>query len=322
MSDLLIGIDLGGTNLRVGTITPHGELLEVISEPIEAAQGPQAGIDKTSRMIEALLHRSSKHTLLGIGIGATGPVIRERGTIQNPYTLPTWEDVDIVTPIRERFSVPVSLENDADAAALGESWVGAGRGMHRMAAVTIGTGIGTALIVDGKVYRGVDGWHPEGGHMVIDPAGPPCYCGSNGCWESLMAGPAIARRAQIAADQQGGRMLSLAGGVLDNIDARILIQAAHEGDFPARRVVEELSTYLRLGLVNIIMLYLPDGIVLSGGVMRSYDAFSAGIEEALCRHGAVVPIRRVKIIKTQIEGQSGVIGAARSVLNLIEEQPL
>jgi glucokinase len=322
MDDLLIGIDLGGTNLRVGAVTPQGEVLDIISEPFDAARGPQVGIDKICGIITALRDRTMGRGLRGIGIGATGPVVRERGVIQNPYTLPTWEDVDIVSPVCNRFSVPVNLENDADAAALGEYWMGAGRGLRRLAAVTVGTGIGTALILDGKVYRGAEGWHPEGGHMVIDPSGPACYCGSHGCWESLAAGPAIALQAQAVAAQEGGGMLRLTDGKLNLIDARILVKAARQGDPPARRLVEKISTYLGLGLVNICMLYFPDGIVLSGGVMRSYEVFAPGIQQVLAHHDAVVPMDKVKIVKTQIEGQSGVIGAARSVLNLIEEQAL
>ena len=115
-----------------------------------------------------------------------------RGTINNPYTLPTWEDVPIVDFLVDRFGVPVSLENDADAAALGEYWQGAGRDVQRLCAVTVGTGIGTAYILHGKIVRGNGGWHPEGGHMIIDPSGPQCYCGAKGCWESLASGSAIA----------------------------------------------------------------------------------------------------------------------------------
>jgi glucokinase len=317
---ILIGIDLGGTNVRVGAVTPAGELLAWKMAPIEAASGPQAGVAKIAGMIDALLGSLPGAVPAGIGIGSTGPIDRERGAIQNPYTLPSWVDVDIASPLRARFKAPVVLENDADAAALGEAWAGAGRGMRRMAMVTVGTGIGTGLVLDGKIYRGMDGIHPEGGHMLIDPAGPECYCGAHGCWESLVAGPGIARMASAAAAEAGGMMLDLAGGDAAQVDARTLVQAARQYDPMAIRVAERVAFYLGLGLANIILLTLPDGIVLGGGVMAEYDLFAPGIRAVLDRHNTMVPASRVQIQTAQLAGQSGVFGAARAVQNELEEQ--
>ena len=121
-----------------------------------------------------------------------------RGLILNPGTLPGWVDVPIADYLAERFQAPACLENDADAAALGEYWMGAGRGVSRLYAVTVGTGIGTACILDGGVYRGQNGFHPEGGHQIVDPTGPECYCGGKGCWESWASGTAIADAARRA----------------------------------------------------------------------------------------------------------------------------
>ncbi len=318
MGDIAIGIDLGGTNVRAGAVTTVGELLGWQTAPIQATEGPTAGVERILTVVESL-QRSlpGAPRLVGIGMGSTGPLDRERGLIQNPYTLPGWADVDVLSPIRARFGVPVTLENDADAAALGEAWVGAGRGMKRLAAVTVGTGLGFAMIIDGQIYRGMDGVHPEGGHMLIDPAGPECYCGARGCLESLVAGPGIARMASTAAAEQGGLMLSLAAGDPVKVDARTMVSAARQGDPVALAVAGRVARYLGIGLLNIMLIFYPDGIVLSGGVMEEYDLFDPGIQAVIAAQRGMVPAERVQILQTRLNGQSGVLGAARAILNEI-----
>jgi glucokinase len=318
MADIAIGIDLGGTNVRAGAVTPAGELLGWQTAPIRATEGPAAGVERILLLIESLLASLPGEThLLGIGMGSTGPLDRERGLIQNPYTLPGWADVDVLSPIWARFNVPVTLENDADVAALGEAWVGAGRGMKRLAAVTVGTGIGFAMIIDGQIYRGMDGVHPEGGHMLIDPAGPECYCGAHGCWEVLVAGPAIGRLASEMAAELGGQMLALANGDPAKVNARTLIAAARQGDPTALAAVDRVARYLGIGLLNIMLIFYPDGIVLSGGVMEEYDLFAPGIQAVIAAQHGMVPAERVQILQTRLNGQSGVLGAARAILNEI-----
>jgi glucokinase len=322
MPEIAIGIDLGGTNVRAGAVTPAGDLLCWESTPIRAADGPAAGIERILALVDNVVRTlpgPASH-LVGIGVGSTGPLDRERGAIQNPYTLPGWSDVDILTPLRERFHAPAVLENDADSAALGEAWVGAGCGMQRLAAVTVGTGIGFAFILDGQIYRGMDGVHPEGGHMLIDPAGPECYCGARGCMEILVSGPAIGRFASRAAAEKGGEMLALAGGDPARVDARVMVRAARRGDPVAAGLVAQVAHYLGIGLLNIMLLYLPDGIVLSGGVMEEYDLFAPGVQAVIDRQQGMIPAGRVRILQSGLNGQSGVFGAARAVLNEINHE--
>lgn len=315
--EITVGVDLGGTNVRAGAVTAEGQLLEWAETLIEARRGPQAGVERIASLVEKV---SAGRKLLAVGIGATGPIDRQRGAIQNPYTLPTWEDVDIVQPLRQAFGVPVALENDADAAALGEWWQGAGRGVQRLLAVTVGTGIGTAFIYRGHIYRGVEGWHGEGGHMRLDPNGPPCYCGGRGCWESLAAGPAIARDLQAAVRQKpSSRMLELAGGEVSRVDAAVMAQAARQGDPLALEWTARLGAIYGMGLVNLILLLLPDAIVLGGGVMRSFDLFEEPIRAAAASVQPVVPAERVTIQPAQLGQQAGVLGAARAALDLLQE---
>ena len=316
---IFIGIDLGGTNVRVGTVTPTGEVTTWVEEPIEASQGPEAGVEKIAGLIERVTDEAGGW-LQAIGIGSTGPVDRSLGSIQNPYTLPTWENVNIVSMLQDRFGVPVTIENDADAAALGESWVGAGRGLPRLCMVTIGTGVGTAFIQDGKIYRGVGGAHCEGGHMILDPSGPECYCGARGCWESLASGPALGVYAREQAALHPTLMTALAGGDFEKIHAAVVADAARRGDSLAVEVIDRAANYIALGLVNLITLFLPDCIVLTGGVMRSFDLMEARIRSVIARHNIMSPVEKVTLRLAALGQQAGMIGAAQAAMQMMDER--
>lgn len=309
---IYIGVDLGGTNVRAGAITPAGVLLASQTAPIDALAGPEAGLGKIAGLIEAVSAAATGRPLLGIGIGSTGPLDLERGAIQNPYTLPGWEDVSIVAPLQERFGVPVALENDADAAALGEAWMGAGGGAQRLMMVTIGTGVGTGLVIDGRIYRGVGNAHPEGGHILLLPGGPECYCGARGCWESLVAGPSIARTACEHPRLKSSALYTLCEGDLERIDAALVFAAARQGDPLANELVDQTATFIGLGLVTIMMLTLPDCIILTGGVLRSYDLMEGRIQAVIARHNVIIPAGQVRLRLAALGQQAGMFGAARA----------
>lgn len=320
--DSVIGVDLGGTHIRAGALDFQGKVLGWAESAIEARKGPEAGVKRIEAIVRAALEDAGSPILRGIGIGSTGPLDREKGAIQNPYTLPTWEDVDIISPLERAFGVPALLENDADAAALGEYWQGAGQGVQRLAMVTIGTGVGWALIHKGEVYRGIDGLHPEGGHIILDPAGPLCYCGSHGCWEILAAGPAIGLRAQQAVRAAGTPtlLLDLAGGELERIDGRLAAEAAAAGDPLAREVMETTAYYIGLGLINVIRLFLPERILLTGGVFHSYDLFRPTIEAMLAEHKAFGPVEKIEVRMAELGQRAGVTGAGYAILKELEKE--
>ncbi|HSG55765.1 MAG TPA: ROK family protein [Paracoccaceae bacterium] len=305
-----IGVDLGGTRVRAGVITEAGELLGQ-SEAGIAGVGPDRGLiiiqDLIAQLTEAL-----DAPIAGIGIGATGPIDRARGVINNPYTLEGWVEVPILESLQSRFGVPARLDNDANAAALGELWQGAGRGAHRMYAVTIGTGVGTSYIVDGRLQRGAGEVHPEGGHQLIDPDGPECYCGQRGCWESLIAGPSIARRARQVAEARGWKPTADDSG--SRFEARKLAWAARRGDAFAEQVLHEVALDLGRGLVNIILLFVPEVIVLGGGVMESSDLFLPTVLEVIRTEHPMVPFDQVRIAPAQLGDRAGLFGGARMIL--------
>ena len=337
MMDIVIGIDIGGSMVRMGVIDMQSELLALRESPIEARRGPQEGLERIAGLIEELLHDENVEgttktiSLRGIGIGCTGPVDLVQGVVNNPYTLPTWENVPLRTWLEERFGVPATLENDADMAALGEYWKGAGKGVRRLYAVTVGTGIGTALIVDGQIYRGLDGSHPEGGHHVIDPSGPPCYCGANGCWEILASGPAIARLARDTIEafrdiegkdnegQRQGEAVGMRESPLlemddDHIDTRTVAELALNDDALAMKIMDKAAYYFSLGVVNIVMLFAPDLIVLSGGVMRNAELFMPTLMKTLQQNNEIVPADKVQIRQTELGSYAGLFGAAYKIL--------
>ena len=295
---IAIGVDLGGTLVRVGAFDSDGQLLGQ-NEASIASIAPDNGLGLIEQLIQATSDYVHASSLLGIGIGATGPVDAVRGIINNPYTLKGWSNVPIVEKLNKTFHVPVRLENDADAAALGEYWQGAGREAKRLYAVTVGTGVGTSLIVDGKIYRGVDGAHPEGGHQLIDPNGPECYCGHRGCWESLISGSAISSHAR-------GET---------NMDAGSVAEAARAGDPAALSIMQKAARDFSLGIVNIISFFVPDVIVLSGGVMKSADLFLPTLEETLKTPNPMVPFDRVHILPAQLGYYAGLYGGAYIILS-------
>lgn len=294
----LFGVDIGGTKIAAAAVTPGGEITARTEIEARAAEGAPRVV---ARLVRALHTIEQNDKLLGIGIGCTGPVDPRTGHIMNPYTLPSWEDVDIVSPLAEAFQTPVVLENDCDAAALGEFWRGAAQGAQNAIYITVGTGIGAGLILQGKLYRGVGMVAGEFGHTTIDYAGLPCYCGARGCVEMYASGPAIAKAYQ---SRTGASPVS----------ARDVIKAARRGDAGASAVIGQAASYLGIGLANLISLLAPDVIVLGGGVMQAFDTFEPTIRETIKRNVAMVPWQQVKIARAALGENAGVVGAAKAFL--------
>jgi len=291
-------IDIGGTKIAIGIVDETGRVLARSECPTEADKGLQAGLN---RMV-VMLRQAEMETGLpiqGIGIGCTGPVMPELGTIGDVEFLPGWEGANLVGELSGIFQVPAAIENDADAAALGEWAWGAGRGTRSFLLITVGTGIGGGIVLDGKLYRGVNGSHPEVGHHVVDPTGPLCFCGAHGCLESLASGPGMERWAQSNHPQEEWR------------SARQLCTAAEQGDPLAKTAVERTARYLGLGMANLVTLFSPDMIALGGGLLQSYHLFRDPIEETIHTNCGLVPHHLVKVKPATLGDRVGLAGAAR-----------
>jgi glucokinase len=302
---MIASIDMGGTKIAVGLVDRSGTIHAQRTAPTASMATPEAGLSAISAMLHSMVDETGA-TLEGIGIGCTGPVYPLTGTVGWVEFLPGWEGANLVAPLENAFGVPAALENDADAAALGE-WVwGAGQGTQTFMLVTVGTGIGAGLISGGRLYRGVDSAHPEIGHMVIDPAGPHCLCGAHGCWESLASGPSMARLAQARHPQGLYR------------SAAELCAAALEGDEHAQQAVERTAYYLGLGLANLVTLFTPEVIALGGGLMQALPQFRPAIDAVIDRMCKLVPKEQVRIVPAHFGAQAGLVGAARVGLEAIQ----
>ena len=293
-------VDIGGTKIAVGVVDDNGKVLSRMDAPTD----PNRYSDSIE-LIAHMLRRTSQKAganLTGIGIGSTGPVDPMRGEFGDVDFLPGWRGKSPVKDLSTVFGVRVALENDGDAAALAEAGWGAGRNRSRLIYVTVGTGIGGGIVLDGKLYRGVDGAHPEVGHHVIDPGGPQCTCGFRGCWESLAAGPAMAAWLQHNAPADYPHR---------DLTARRIFELAREGDAWAVKSVETEAFYLGLGLANLINLFTPDAIVLSGSIMKSSDLLLDRVR-ALIRSGCrFVPAEKTELTLASLGDDTNLIGAAR-----------
>jgi glucokinase len=290
-------IDIGGTKIAVGIVAGDGRVVSRLECPTEPQRGFEIAFTRMCGMLRECMTEAGA-SIGGIGIGSTGPVDPFRGTIEDADLLPGWKGAPIVRRLSEEFSLEVAMENDGDAAALAEAAWGAGRGKRSFIYVTISTGIGAGIIVDGKLYRGVDGSHPELGHMVIDDSGVQCYCGARGCWEALASGPAMVE--WMKANSPGREWT-----------AKEICDLAEGGDELARRAVERESYYLGLGLANLVTVFSPDAIALGGGVMKSGSLFLEGARQVIRRNCRLVPHEKTSVVPASLGDEVGLAGAAR-----------
>jgi glucokinase len=295
-----VGIDIGGTKIAVATVNGAGEVLRESTIPTDSRQGFASGLGRITETVTRILADTgwTARELDGVGIGCAGPVDPVRGTIHNPHTLPGWMDADIVSPLREALGCPVVLENDADMALLGECRTGAGRGFDPVVMLTFGTGIGGAAVLRGALLRGLAGEHPELGHVPVDPAGPRCYCGTRGCFESLASGTALTEAAH-------------ALGLSDGAE---LLERARAGDAAAQRIRGTALEATSAATWTILHTLLPERIVLGGGMMDAhYDIFAEAVREAIGR-ATLVPVARISVARAELGGRAGVVGAAGAVM--------
>ena len=295
------GVDIGGTKMAVGVIDHEGHILAKAQCPTDVPRG----FDDAMQRVSTLLVKCAQEAevkLDGIGIGCAGPLDRVTGVLGNVNNLVGWEGGNPVETLTRKFEVPVAMENDADAAALGELYWGSGKAKARFLYVTVGTGIGVSVILDGRVYRGVDGCHPEIGHHILDASGPPCSCGVRGCWESLAAGPAM-----VAWLRENAPPAYVSQG----LSAREICTRAQDSDTWAQRAVEREAHYLGLGLANLITMFAPETIVLGGSVMKSADLFMDRMREVIGQNCRLVPVEKVEISLASLGADAGMIGAAQ-----------
>ncbi len=276
MSDYSIGVDMGGTNLRIAAINTEGKMLEKITTGVKLAMGRDYVIGE---MCDAILHLTERHRsegkFLGAGIGVPGIIDVGAGMMRKSANLlPEWSDYPVRDEIERRLGARIFLDNDANVAALGEQWLGAARGVDNMAMLTLGTGIGGAIILNGKMFYGLSGMAGEFGHVTIEPNGVPCGCGNHGCAERYASASAVMRMAREAMESGQAPELAAAAASDPDFSARSIYHLAMQGNPDAQRIFQRFGEVLGIllaGLVNILDL---DMYVLGGGVVSAWDAFA------------------------------------------------
>jgi glucokinase len=299
---MIAAIDIGGTKIAVGMINDSGSVLSRLETPTDPDGGYQSALDRVTGLLRETAGMAQCH-IAGIGIGSTGPIDPSSGELGNVNFFPSWQGENPVRDLECRFRVSVAMENDADAAALGEAAWGAGKNKRRLIYVTVGTGIGVGLVFDGELYRGVDQAHPEIGHHLVDSSGPACGCGFHGCWESLAAGPAMVEwfRAHAPAQYPG----------LSTLTAKRICEWARKGEPLALEAVEHEARCLGLGLANLVTLFAPDAIVLGGSIMKSADLFLPGIQNLIRQSCKYVPFEKTELALASLGEDANLIGAGR-----------
>jgi glucokinase len=295
-------VDIGGTKIAVGMVDDQGRVLSRAECPTDAESDYAAALGRIEQTLRAMTAAAGTE-LTGIGIGSTGPIDPVTGEIGEVNFFPDWRGNNPVADLARMFGVRVAMENDADAAALAEAAWGAGKNKQRLIYVTVGTGIGGGIILDGQLYRGVKGAHPELGHHVIEASGPPCACGFHGCWESLAAGPAMVSWVESRMPKDYPHR--------GHLTAKRICELSQERDDLALQAVAREAHYLGLGLANLVTLFTPDAIVLGGSVMKSAILFLEEIRRTICRCCRLVPYEQTELNLASLGEDANLIGAAR-----------
>lgn len=293
-------VDIGGTKIAAGIVDDAGKVLARLETPTEAAGAYPDGLRHMVRMLREVAKQANTE-ISGIGIGSTGWVYPFTGEFGDVDFLPGWKGCNPVKDLTREFGVRVALENDGDASALGEAAWGAGKGKSRLIYVTVGTGIGGGIILDGQLYRGADRAHPEVGHHVIDAFGPECTCGFRGCWEALATGPAMA--AWFNANAQATSRHPEA------LTAKEIFQLSKQGHLLAQEAVAREALYLGLGLANLINLFVPDRIVMGGSIMKSMSLEE--IRKVIAKGCRFVPFEKTELALASLGEDANLIGAAQ-----------
>ena len=308
-SDVILGVDVGGTKIAVGLVDRDGTILTQTRTPMIGNGTPEAGLQAVISAIDSVVWGNKVRS---IGICAPGPLDPETGVVLNPPNLPCWRNFPLAMKVADKFHMRVKVDNDANAAALAETRWGAARGYRYVFYATIGTGIGTGIVFDGRIYHGSTGSAGEGGHVSIDYRGPLCSCGKRGCIEILAAGPAIAARART---KLGGALsrsliLDLVNGDVAAVTSELVGQAYAAGDPLARQILLDTVEVLTPWLGNIVDLLDPDVLVMGGGVAAMLKPFFDDIKKRLPAWCVNPRAAEIPLVMAHYGADAGIAGGA------------
>jgi glucokinase len=322
--DLTLGIDLGGTKILTAVVDSQGEVLSSDESITPATKGREAVIQSILDLVHHALEQAGVaiSQICAIGVGAAGISNPEAGILFTSPNLPGWQDVPLRDIMQERLGKKTFVINDANAAALGEFYFGAARGARNFIYITLSTGIGGGIVIDGKIYTGAIGAAGEVGHMTIDDNGPICNCGNRGCWETLASGIALAKEAKHRIKEGvGTSILEYAEGDVEKVTAQVIQSAAEQGDSLAKELIARTGYYVGVGLANLINIFNPELIVIGGGLSNIGDmllepAFNVAGERAYKE-----AFQAVRFASAELGRNSGVLGAAAFALQEMRKLP-
>ncbi len=307
MGHVVIGVDLGGTNLRSALLSPDGELLDKHTEPTRASEGWKMVVHRLVESINRQKESAARKglSISAVGVGAPGIIQASTGVVVKSPNFPDWNNLPLKDELERALRLPVTIENDANAAALGEQWRGAGKGIGSMILLTLGTGVGGGIVLHNQIWQGADGMAGELGHMTIIPDGRQCGCGNTGCLEMYASARGIVRSYR-------ERKLKIAAGA--EISSEYVYEAARQGDADAVAVMRDMGRLLGIGIANLINIFNPEMIVIGGRVKDAWTLFITATQEEIKRRSFEVPAGRTRIVPSELGDDAGLVGAAAAAL--------
>ena len=310
--DLVIGVDLGGTNVNSAVVDDGGRISHRAWQSISGSRTAGEVIDRLVTCIEMTMDSCGRGRVAGVGVGTPGLIPEDSGIVVYAPNVPEWVDLPLQSILRERLGLPVAIENDANAAAIGEHWVGSAAGKANVICITLGTGVGGAIIMNNEVWRGSNGAGGEIGHMTVVENGRMCGCGAPGCLEAYASATAIAEQArELLHGDRKSVLRERSGGNLDRIDAAMVAEAAGQGDDTAREVMHRSATLLGTAVSSLTNLLNPELIVIGGGVIKAGDLIFDPIGAEVARRAYKWSAGILRIVPAKLGDNAGIIGAAR-----------
>lgn len=315
-----IGVDLGGTNIKVGGVDKEGNIIAKNSRPTKVERGPDPIVRDIIGQIEEILDKINTPLgeLKSIGIGVPGLIEKETGNIIFANNL-FWQNVKLGEIIKSYFNKPTYIVNDGDAAALGEKIAGSTKGIKNSVLITLGTGVGGGFIINDNIYSGGHGWGSEIGHMIVGENFYNCNCGQNGCWETFVSATGLIKYVKMRISQgYSSLILKIAGGNLEEIDGKTIFNGAKKGDNLALETMDRFIKYLSIGIVNIYNILDPDCIAIGGGLSKAGDLILDPLKKEVSKRVFYKGVNYGDIVLAELGNDGGIIGAGF----LHENQPI
>ena len=317
MENRVVGIDIGGTKLATVVADISGKIINKVRQPTHADKGPEYAIQLLIDMVYQTITQAELElkNISAIGVSCGGPLDTKTGIVYSPPNLPGWEAFPLKERLENEFSISATIENDANACALAEYRFGAGRGYASVLYMTMSTGIGGGIVLNGEIYHGANDSAGEVGHQILLPDGPLCGCGKRGCLEALCSGPAIARRAKDAIQTESDtEILELVNGDIEAVKSEHVLEAAKKGDALALRLIDETAYYMGWGIANLVNILNPDIVLLGTIAIAAGDLLLEPIRKTVSSYAMTRPAEAVRIMPAQLGESLGDLAAISLVV--------